>query len=127
MTRKAKKIYSEFAAEKADCWACRYQPLPSPDLLGYAFNKLEIAHIVGGPGRVADRRAINMLCMIHHHLEQGMAVKLDGCQLPKLTIENMIWLKQQCDPDNYDLAFIRSLRIKSAEPIEPAPVMYLCF
>ena len=81
--------------------------------------RLEIAHIVGGSGRVADRRAINRLCAGCHMLNHGHSVRLNGALLPVLTLEHMLWLKERNDPENYDLEFIKSLRIKSHEPIQP--------
>lgn len=100
-------MYARFKEEFRQCWACIYQPLPS-ELSGY---RLEAAHIVGGAGRVADRKAIVCLCLVHHaqngngqfcHMSKGKSTPL-----PEITLGQMCWLKKKQDPEFYDLPFIQ--------------------
>ena len=103
--------YSEFAQECNYCFACKVQPLPIEFERGM-FRRLEIAHLIGGAARIADRRAVNRLCKAHHMLQEGETLRYNGKPLPKLTLANMLYLKQRFDKDFYCVEFIRELRRK---------------
>ena len=109
LTEPQKQMYAEFSAMFIRCWACEADPLPREFQTG-PYDKLENAHIVGGSGRVADRRAIVRLCNAHHLLQEGNTLRHNGDPLPKITLENMLWLKMVNDPDFYDIEFIRECR-----------------
>lgn len=124
MTYPERQMYSDFRQQfGGKCWACQWQPLPQLDSV--AFNPSEIHHVVGGAGRKHDRRCLVVLCKVHHMLAHGETIKTnDGYKLPALTIGQVLWLKIVFDRDYYDLDYIRSLRHKHNEPIEPEPVIY---
>lgn len=73
----------------------------------------------GGPGRKHDVRQYLRLCgRCHDVLHDG---KLAG-NYPHLYKGTMLWAKQQSDPENYDPAYLASLRMKKHlgyEPQEP--------
>ena len=113
-----REMYTEFMIEFRRCFACRYQPLPSIES-GYPWV-LENCHIVGNSGRTHDRRNLVRLCKLHHLISHGSTFA--ECLNAKLTLENMLWLKQTFDEKYYDLEYLKSLRIKRHEPIEPMPL-----
>lgn len=99
--------YSQFAELFPFCFAC------------HAPWYLDIAHIVGGSGRVDDRRDIVRLCRQCHMLNHGATILKSGVPLPKISLENMLALKLEHDPVFFDVPFLQSLRIKRHEPLEP--------
>ena len=124
LTAEQRAMYAQFISEFDFCWLCNYQRLhPSVANLHAGWNPLENSHIVGGSGRRADRRSILRLCRLHHMVFDGHTIRAgNGKALEPITIENALWLKQSCDEEFYDLEFIKSLRHKRFEPIEPQPL-----
>lgn len=111
------RMYGEFAAEFERCWACWWMP---GQATGLPRLRLEIAHLVGGPGRRHDRRDIARLCSVCHLLNHGATIRgANNEPLPHLRLEHLLWLKRACDPDHYDLAYLQSLRVRCAEPLIP--------
>lgn len=105
-------VYQEFHRSfPSQCWACRHHRLPSEYSLGLA-GKKEAAHIIGGPGRVNDRRSLVMLCNVHHRVQEGERFVVDENPLPLITLANMLWLKRRYDKDFFDIEFIRECRKK---------------
>jgi hypothetical protein len=82
-------------------------------------RRLEVHHLQGGAGRKHDPRNYLRLCgRCHDVLHDG---KLAG-NYPHLYKGTMLWAKQQSDPENYDPAYLASLRMKKHlgyEPQEP--------
>lgn len=72
---------------------------------------LQIAHLGAGSGsmrRVDDIRAVVLLCPLAHELHsvrQGTK-RINGVEYPRLTNENVLFIKKWFDPDNYDSGFI---------------------
>lgn len=93
------------------CWFCLASKKPF-DYFGPWV--IERAHIVNKPRR-EDRRLVVMLCTICHKASHGERVA--GFVRPKLSAANMAYLKQQHDPEWFDLPFINahSVRIVEAE------------
>jgi len=117
-----RSIYAAFHAFNKFCWACKVQPLPRELTRGLA-GKLEAAHIVGSAGRAHDLRALVMLCKTHHMLNEGETIRHDGQALPRLTLENMLWLKRRFCV--LDVEFIRECRRKKNGIVvvpEPLPL-----
>jgi len=114
MTVTDREMYSTFVALFRFCWACGAADPHRGDLF-----RLQNAHIVGGPGRRADRRAIARLCQRCHALNHGARIKVDGIVLPHLMIENLLWLKMVFDNEYFDRAYLQSLRTKRLEPLVP--------
>lgn len=114
-------MYAQFVNDNRYCWACILQPLPGD--LDYPTRKLENAHIVGGPGRKADRRSLTRLCKCHHDLQEGHSIRHEGDLLPRLTRANMLWLKKRFDPVYYDVEFLNQCAIGTMpEPEAPDPI-----
>lgn len=119
LTASDREMYEAFCRRFTFCWACGWRWQECCDNIRY---RLECAHIVGGPGRRHDRRAIVRLCTGCHLLAHGARVKFYGEYAPMLTIWNLTQLKQQFDPANYDPPYIQSLRTARAEPISTEPL-----
>lgn len=122
LTQSQRTMYAEFCEEFPFCFACRFQPIPfeSFEHLG---SILDCSHIVGGPGRKADRRCITRLCRYHHQIFDGAVFSPSrGITSTPITIENVVWLKQHFDPEFLDIDYLRSLRIKHNLPIIPEPL-----
>ena len=115
-------VYKTFHRLNKFCWACKMQRLPRELTTGLA-GKLEAAHIVGSAGRAHDLRALVMLCKTHHMLNEGETIKHKGNALPRLTLENMLWLKRRFCV--LDVEFIRECRRKKNGIVvvpEPLPL-----
>lgn len=98
-----REMYSEFAALYWYCWNCAHHK-------NIATQALDIAHIIGGPGRSHDRRNIIRLCRDCHRAQHGERWPGSPAQL---TLANMLWLKKRYDPMFYDRAYLKSIRIRS--------------
>lgn len=84
-----------------------------------ARRRLEVHHLVGGAGRKHDIRQYVRLCNnCHAVLHSGS--KVTG--LPNLTSAILLYTKRECDPENYDPAFLASLKRKKHLGYEPEPV-----
>ena len=121
LTKAQSKMYGQFVSEFPFCWACAIQPINIRELgVPGWLNRLENAHIVGGAGREADRRAIIRLCDAHHRAQHGERLPFSKTMVVfGLNIENMLWLKQKFDPEFYDLDYTKGLRTKKHAPIKP--------
>ena len=108
-------MYADFAEAFPKCWACGWQS----GFRDWCLPRLEIAHIVGGPGRRHDRRALSRLCEGCHRLAHGARIVLAGVTVPTLDIRNLVGLKLEFDPEHYDVPYLMSLRVKRAEQLEP--------
>ena len=118
-----KAMYAKFIADNPCCWACRVQPLPSEFSDDREWSQLHNCHIVGGAGRVHDRRVLVRGCKAHHWLNEGETLRHEGKPLPRLTLENMLWLKRRFCV--LDVEFIRECRRKKNGIVvvpEPLPL-----
>lgn len=80
---------------------------------------LEVHHIIGGAGRKHDVRNYLRLCeRCHGVLHSG---KIYSGQ-PDLDRRILLGVKQECDPDNYDPAYLASLKHKKHLGYEPEPL-----
>lgn len=124
LTKQQRQMYEEFVQEFPTCWLCDEQGLcPSLKAFYAGWNPIENSHIVGGAGRRADRRAIIRLCRLHHMAFDGHTIRnAAGKPVEGITIQNALWLKEKYDPSFYDVDFIKSLRHKKFEPLEPMPL-----
>ena len=82
-------------------------------------RKLDVHHLVGGAGRKHDIRNYLRLCFrCHGVLHSG---KIFG-GFPDLTNAILLSSKQESDPENYDAAFLASLRHKKHLGYDPEPI-----
>ncbi len=120
---KAKKMYQQFVDEFPYCMICLWSLRDRRR--NWHFAKLDVAHIVGGSGRIADRRAIVMLCAGCHRLSHLDTIKIteggETIRIPNLRAENLVWAKSIHDPENYDLEYLKSLRYRSDAPDPEQP------
>lgn len=80
---------------------------------------MEVHHIIGGAGRKHDVRNYLRLCeRCHGVLHSG---KIYASQ-PDLDRRILLGVKQECDPDNYDPAYLASLKHKKHLGYEPEPL-----
>ena len=133
LTDDQREMYEDFIRSFPFCWACGIEPFGtsrmSQPIFGHEpadyWRHLESAHIIGGAGRVADRRAICRLCKLCHDLNHGASIYMrqDGFYLPKIRIDHMLWLKCRFDGP-IDRQFLQPLAIQSLPPICPIPVWF---
>jgi hypothetical protein len=106
--RERARLYEAFREEHQTCWACGRDRKPPKWYEPWLPN--ERAHIVNKP-RVEDIRCVVSLCTICHrisHWERFAHFK----QPEKLTLENLLWLKREHDPDHFDLEFLQRHSVK---------------
>ena len=82
-------------------------------------RKLDVHHLVGGAGRKHDARNYLRLCSNCHTVLHGGS-RISG--LIDLTPAILLSTKQECDPDNYDPAYLASLKRKKHLGYDPAPL-----
>lgn len=112
-------MYAEFTAKFPFCFACFWNRFS--ERRSWMLNELNRAHLVGGAGRVADVRAIVMLCAGCHRLSHGDQIRFPPGHfppqwLPNLRLEHLLWLKNKLDPENYDRNFLCQLKMVRAIP-----------
>jgi len=103
-------MYGEFAIVFPFCFACGSSPTRRRLIDGYP-QWLEIAHIIGGAGRTADRRNLVRLCKLCHDLSHGAKVKLENKEatLVGLPLGCLLWLKERHDPTFFDAEYLAGL------------------
>lgn len=87
---------------------------------------LDSHHILNGKyGRVDDERNLLGLCRFECHLRaEGVQIRgEDGEKLPKLTLENCLWLKRESDPEFYDRDWLQRVMGKRILPEPEAPAV----
>jgi len=99
LTKDQKAMYAEFNSWFTFCWSCGVND--SIKWVGGYPATLQRHHIVK-PGRETVRENIAMLCLRCHDLAHGAQIRSDGGVLPKLSLANVLWLKQIFDPKSYD-------------------------
>lgn len=122
-TRDQQLMYGAFADEFQICWICGYEGRGFRD---WCLPRLDIAHIVGGPGRRHDRRDVWRACDGCHRISHGAHVRIREALAPMITLNHVLWVKKLFDPGYYDVPYLMSLRVKRCEPIEAEelPAMY---
>lgn len=101
------------------CWACFADRKPRTY---YGPWLIERAHIVNKP-RKEDRRAVVMLCSVCHKANHGE--RIVGHERPRLTTAMMLFLKQQFDPQWFDLQFMQGCSVRILPEPQTLPVEYL--
>jgi hypothetical protein len=112
---------SDYAAMRSlffSCWACNASRRP---LTYYGPWCLERAHIANKPRR-EDRRLVVMLCSICHKVSHGE--RLAGFVRPRLEVAHLLALKQEIDPDWFDLPFIQRHSVRILPEPERIPEEY---
>lgn len=112
MTTAERAALQEWAALHRCCGVCWW---PESDMR----RRLEVHHISGGNGRKHDRRNYLRLCERCHGIFHSG--KIYGGQ-PDLDKRTLLGVKEECDPDNYDPAYLATLRNKKHLGYEPAPL-----
>jgi hypothetical protein len=110
---KAEKIaVQEWVALHRCCAVCWW---PESDLR----RRLEVHHLIGGAGRKHDIRNYLSLCeRCHGILHSGKVYS----GLPDVDRRILLTAKQESDPENYDPAFLASLKHKKHLGYEPEPI-----
>lgn len=122
LTTEQTLMFKQFMEEFTACWACgwRLELYLSRD---WMISRLENAHIIGGSGRKQDRRNIARLCSGCHRLSHGDIIRIAGEPLPKLTLGNILHLKQEFDPEFYSPDYLIDIKIGVFLP-EPEKLPY---
>lgn len=102
------------------CWACGAGCWDAPDDWHAPFL-IERAHIVANPRR-EDRRAVVMLCSRCHRVQHGEQIV--GCDLPKLELSHLLWIKRFADRAWFDLEFLAKNHIGALPTPERPPAIY---
>jgi len=101
------------------CWICGRDERQSPEWW-YAPWMVHRAHVVNKP-RVADRRAVVLLCPVCHGVAHGQRFAA-APELPEIGLSNLLWAKLKRDFRYYDRPFLARHtigRLPIADP--PAP------
>ena len=125
LTNSEKEMYAEFTKDFPFCFACYWSEYAN--FRRWMFPQLERAHIVGGSGRVADRRDIVMLCNGCHLLAHGATIRKSPKQdaLPNLRIDHLMWLKNRIDGEHYDRDYLCQLKQQNAlPPVRQTPTWF---
>jgi len=125
LTDQERNMFEVFIAQNYFCWSCgvdnvRRRSTEYTPGIDYP-RDLENHHIVGASGRVHIRQNLSRLCTMCHDLVEGDCIRSEsGDQMPRLTLENVLWLKMVFDPDWYDPSVIERLRHQAVdEPLRP--------
>lgn len=136
-TKSERAMYAEFMEAFPWCWTCGITSngvgmrgaigigaAPCP---GYP-RHLENSHILRGPARRHDRRALTRQCKLCHDLSGGATVRVNREPLPVITLENLLWAKERFDPEFYDPDYLSSIGVKKhvPDPVPPANVYLEC-
>ena len=109
MNKREQAELLEWVQEHRCCGVCWW---PESDCR----RRLEVHHLVGGAGRKHDIRQYVRLCSnCHTVLHSGS--RLTG--LSDLNPRILLGVKRECDPDNYDPAYLASLKRKKHLGYEP--------
>ena len=119
--------YARYLSDATSCIACGRTADPKSKPRGWHGPwRLERAHLSSGGGRmvrVEDVRAVVILCSLCHrlHVHHGGQIQVvAGESHHDLSDANLLWLKRERDPANWDLDFIASKWIGiPPEPVEP--------
>lgn len=84
---------------------------------------LDPHHLVGAAGREDDPRNLLSLCReAHDHYHFGGWLDDEYNQRSPLTPGNLMWVKRECDVENYDEAYIAALLGRKCLPEKWLPV-----
>lgn len=128
LSRAAKEMYAQFMQEFDFCWTCGFGArvfIGYAPLSGYP-RSLENSHILRGPARRHDRRCLTRQCKLCHDLHGGARIIVNKTMepLPNISLANLLWAKQQFDPDYYDVDYLNSIAIKRVPDPEPLPDVF---
>ncbi len=131
LTKIERAMFQAFTADYPFCWACGIPANPTwveaiHATIDYPRN-LERAHIIGGAGRVHDRRNLAMLCKLCHGAAHHERIRIgDGVTsgtavyLPNLYLEHLLWLQFRLE-GRVDRRFLRPLRGQALPNISQVP------
>ena len=119
MPPEEKAMYQKFMEDFPFCMACGWVKYPLTEF-GFIL-RLENAHIVGGPGRRHDRRAVVRLCNRCHRLAHGDRIVVDKEPLPTMNQGNLVFLKSAWDFDNLDVEYLDSISIGRCQEASSVP------
>lgn len=115
LTDEDREMFAEFSSDYRLCWACGIPDGQRDTLIDHPRN-LERAHIIGGAGRVHDRRNLARLCAMCHRLHHGDTIRRpNGKPLPNLRFDHLLWLQYRFE-GYIDRKFLRSIRISQFIP-----------
>ncbi len=97
------KILREFAEKYQHCWACGWPSVQYRYVEKDIWNWLEIHHIVK-LGRVHETWNLSRFCERCHRLAELNTIRDSKTKrvLPYLRRENVLWLKNRFDNENYN-------------------------
>ncbi len=113
MNGKEQRVIQEWVANQTRCAICHW---PASDQR----RRLHVHHICGGAARARghDPRNYLRLCERDHDIfHSGSVVG----RFPPLYKSTLLWAKQDSDPENFDPAYLASLRHKRHLGYDPEP------
>jgi hypothetical protein len=112
LTDDAREMFEAFTFEYPFCWACGIPDAPQwVEAIHIRIDyprHMERAHIIGGSGRVHDRRNLAMLCKLCHDLSHGATIRVGSKVLPNLRLDHLLWLQMRFE-QRVDRPFLREL------------------
>lgn len=117
------KAYDRFLAEHPQpwCWACGRTAEQVPPWWGAAWL-IERSHVVHKP-RLEDPRVIVLLCSGDHRTSHGE--RFPQWTLPRLTLENLLWLKLRFDPERFDPELLQRCSVPRVPEPVPLPDVFI--
>ena len=103
------------------CWFCGRDESQRPDWWHSPWM-MHRAHIVSSP-RLEDVRLINLMCPCCHGNEHG--THWAAAPRPKITLANMLWIKERFDPANYAPDFMQRFSVGILPTPEAPHAIYL--
>ncbi len=92
----------------ANCWRCKRSR--KPDWFHGPWF-LHRAHIVNQP-RLRDRRCVILLCPVCHDVSHGGDYSHYGWPVKEISVEEMIALKREIDPEYYDPDLLQACSVR---------------
>lgn len=97
--------FRDYAQQGGFCWACGRTAAFRDKPCDYGAKWIiQRAHITSKP-RLEDRRVVNLLCPCCHEI-------CDDAGDDRITLENMIFLKQLFDPEWFDIDLLQKCSIR---------------
>lgn len=125
LSKAEKQAYKTFVQDcGAVCWRCGRTPNDKPTWWNSPFL-CERAHVVNSP-RVESRKCCVLMCSICHRIQHGDRFTCDLtsggrfslCTQTPLTLEQLLEMKRDRDPDFWDLAFLQSCSVRRLPDLE---------
>lgn len=120
---KTKAALHAWVQEHESCAACWWNPnLHRTDEYR---TRVDVHHLIK-QDRSHEPCNLLRLCNKCHDLAEGHTIRENGIALPKLTLGMCLWLKVECDSENWNPGRLLELWHRASLPeLEPVPEVFL--